>query len=49
MVTVRVAVPVPPALVALKVKVVVPGSLGVPEIKPLNVLRDKPTGNVSAP
>ena len=41
----RVAVPVPPALVALKLTETVPEEVGVPEIKPLPVLIDKPVGS----
>ena len=49
MVSVRVAVPVPVALVALSVTVDVPAALGVPEINPVLVLTDKPAGNPVAP
>ena len=45
MVKVKVALPVPPALVALMVTVYVPAVVGVPEIKPVLVFTDKPAGN----
>ena len=48
MVSVRVALPVPPLLVALNVTVDVPAAVGVPEIKPA-ALTDKPAGNPVAP
>jgi hypothetical protein len=44
-VKVNVAVPVPPALVALMVTVYVPAVVGVPEINPELVLTVKPAGN----
>jgi hypothetical protein len=44
-VKVNVAVPVPPALVALMVTVYVPAVVGVPEINPVLVLTVKPAGN----
>ena len=44
MVSVRVALPVPPALVAPSVTVEVPAEVGVPEISPVAVLTDKPAG-----
>jgi len=44
-VKVRVALPVPPALVALIVTVYVPAVVGVPEIKPVLVSTVKPAGN----
>jgi hypothetical protein len=44
-VSVRVALPVPPLLVAFSVTVEVPAAVGVPEIKPVAVLTDKPAGN----
>ena len=44
MVSVRVALPVPPALVAPSVTVEVPAAVGVPEISPVAVLTDKPAG-----
>jgi len=43
-VKVSVALPVPPALVALIVTVYVPAVVGVPEIKPVEVLTDSPDG-----
>ena len=49
MVNVRVAVPVPPLLVALKLTDDVPAVVGVPEIKPVAVLTDKPAGKFVAP
>jgi hypothetical protein len=48
-VSVRVALPVPPLLLALSVTVEVPAAVGVPEIKPLLVLTDRPAGNPVAP
>ena len=45
MVMVRLAVPVPPALVALMVTVYVPAVVGVPEINPELVFTVKPAGN----
>jgi len=48
--SVRVAVPVPTALVALSVTVDVPPvPVGVPEITPVAVLTDNPAGNPVAP
>ena len=44
MVSVRVALPVPPPLVAPSVTVEVPAAVGVPEISPVAVLTDKPAG-----
>jgi hypothetical protein len=44
-VTVSVAVPVPPALVALIVTVYVPAVVGVPEINPVLVFTVKPGGS----
>jgi hypothetical protein len=44
-VKVNVALPVPPALVALIVTVYVPAVVGVPEIKPVVVFTVKPAGN----
>jgi hypothetical protein len=44
-VSVRVAGPVPLALLALSVTVEVPAAVGVPEINPLVVLTDNPAGN----
>ena len=49
MVTVRVALPVPLALLALSVTVEVPAAVGVPEIRPVAELTDKPAGNPVAP
>jgi hypothetical protein len=49
MVSVKVAFPVPAALVALNVTVDVPAVVGVPEIKPVAVLTDRPAGNPVAP
>ena len=43
-VRVKVRVPVPPALVALKATVEVPVAVGVPEITPEVVFTDKPAG-----
>ena len=45
MVSVRVAVPVPLALVAVRVTVELPAALGVPEIRPVVALTDRPEGN----
>jgi hypothetical protein len=47
-VSVRVAWPVPPALVAPSVTVEVPAAVAVPEIKPVAVLTDKPAGKLVA-
>ncbi len=44
MVRVRVAVPVPPALVALMVTLVVPAAVGVPVMAPVAVLTARPAG-----
>ena len=44
MVNVRVRLPVPPALVAPSVTVETAAEAGVPEIKPVEVLIDKPPG-----
>ena len=49
MVTVRVAEFAPATLVALTVTGVVPGAVGVPEIKPVVVLIDSPAGKPVAP
>ena len=49
MVKVRVALPVPPALVALSVTVEAPLAVGVPEITPVAVFTDRPAGNPVAP
>ena len=43
-VRVKVALPVPPLLVALRVTVEVPAVVGVPEIRPELVFTDKPAG-----
>jgi hypothetical protein len=43
-VSVRVAWPVPPALVAPSVTVEVPEAVGVPETNPVAVFTDKPAG-----
>ena len=40
-----VALPVPPALVALMVTLYVPAVVGVPEINPVLVFTDKPAGS----
>ena len=48
-VKVRVAVPVPPLLVALRVTVEAPAVVGVPEITPVAVLTERPAGNGLAP
>ena len=48
-VKVSVALPVPPALVALIVTVYVPAIVGVPEIKPVLVFTLKPGGKPVAP
>ena len=45
MVKVSVALPVPPALVALIVTVYVPAVVGVPEINPVLVFTLRPAGN----
>ena len=45
MVKVSVALPVPPALVALIVTVYVPAVVGVPEINPVLVSTVKPAGS----
>ena len=49
MVSVRVALPVPPLLIALSVTVDVPAIVGVPEINPVPLFTDKPAGNPAAP
>jgi hypothetical protein len=49
MVSVRSAVPVPAAFVALRVTVEVPAAVGVPEINPVPVFTDSPAGNPVAP
>jgi hypothetical protein len=48
-VRVKVAVPVPAALVALSVTEEVPAAVGVPEINPVPVFTDNPAGNPVAP
>ena len=48
-VSVRVAVPVPLALVALNVTFEVPAEVGVPEINPVALFTDRPAGNPVAP
>jgi len=48
MVKVKVALPVPPALVALMVTVYVPAVVGVPEITPVLVFTDRPAGRLVA-
>ena len=45
MVSVRVAWPVPPLLVAPRVTVEVAAAVGVPEISPVVELTDRPAGN----
>ena len=47
-VRVSVALPVPPALVALIVTLYVPAVVGVPEITPVLVFTDKPAGSTPA-
>jgi hypothetical protein len=49
MVKVKVAFPVPPLLVALKVTVDVPEAVGVPEISPVLLLTLSPAGSPVAP
>ena len=44
MASVSVAVPVPPALAALKVTLEVPAAVGVPEIRPLEESTERPVG-----
>ena len=48
-VTVRVALPVPPAFDALSVTVEVPAVVAVPEITPVAVFTVRPAGNPVAP
>ena len=48
MVSVRVALPVPPLLVALSVTVDVPAAVGVPEINPVSLFTANPAGNAVA-
>ena len=47
-VTVKIALPVPPELVALIVTAYVPAVVGVPEITPVLVLTDRPAGRMVA-
>ena len=49
MVTVRMALPVPPPLVALSVTVELPAAVGVPEIRPVAGFTVRPPGNPVAP
>jgi hypothetical protein len=49
MVNVRLALPVPPLLLALSVTVDVPTAVGVPEINPVVLLTNKPAGSPVAP
>jgi hypothetical protein len=49
MVNVSGPVPVPLPLVALRVMLNVPTTVGVPEIKPVDVFTVKPAGNGAAP
>ena len=49
MVRVKVAVPVPPLLVAVRVTVAVPVAVGVPEINPVLVFTVNPAGSPVAP
>jgi hypothetical protein len=48
-VSVKVALPVPPLLMALIVTVEVAAPVGVPEIKPVPLLTVNPAGNPVAP
>ena len=48
-VRVKMAVPVPPALMALRLIVGVPAVAGVPEIRPVDVFTDRPAGKPLAP
>ena len=48
-VSVSVAVPVPVPLVALSVTVEVPDAVGVPEIRPVDALTERPDGRPVAP
>jgi hypothetical protein len=48
-VSVRVALPVPLAFVALSVTVDVPAEVGVPEISPVVLFTDNPAGSPVAP
>ena len=47
-VSVRVAVPVPPLLVALKETVEFPAVVGVPEMRPVVALTERPAGKPDA-
>ena len=49
MVIMTLPLPVPPALVALRVTVVVPATLGVPVMAPVAVLRVSPVGSTPEP
>ena len=49
MVSVKVALPVPLPLVALRVTVDVPAAVGVPEINPVVLFTVSPLGNPVAP
>ena len=49
MVSVRVALPVPLLLLALMVTLDVPAEVGVPEIRPVPVLTERPAGKPVAP
>ena len=49
MVSVKVTLPVPPLLIALRVTVEVAAPVGVPEINPVVLLTVKPAGNPVAP
>ena len=48
-VSVRVALPAPELLVALRVTLEVAAVVGVPEINPVEVLTDRPAGKLAAP
>ena len=48
-VSARLELPVPELLVALMVTVEVPAAVGVPEIKPVVALTDRPAGRPVAP
>jgi hypothetical protein len=48
-VSIRDALPVPTLFVALRVTVEAPADVGVPEIRPVAVLTDKPAGKPVAP
>ena len=49
MIRVRVAVPVPPLLIALRVTLDDPAAVGVPEINPVALFSANPVGNPVAP